>query len=85
MKATVIKMLAPILLGSATSALAATGAAEQAGNGMLIWCFIGFGMLVLLFQATPAMITFYSMLKGLFSTSPAEATFSPFKNNKQIK
>jgi hypothetical protein len=58
---------------------------EQVGNGMLIWCFIGFGMLVLLFQATPAMITFYSMLKGLFSTSPSEATFSPFKSSKHGK
>jgi len=85
MKATVIKMLASILFGSATSAFAASGATEQVGNGMLIWFFIGFAMLVLLFQATPALITFYSMLKGLFSSSPSEATFSHFKNSKQIK
>ncbi len=75
----VFKILLPIAAGSATAASAAAGGAEQAGNGMLIWFFIGFGVMVVLFQAAPAVVMFASMMKGLFSSNPAEASFSPFK------
>lgn len=84
MKTIVLTLIAPLLAGSAGSAAAAvtSAAADKAGSGMLIWFFIGFAVLVLLFQAAPALVTFCSMLRGLFSTSPAEASFSPFKSGK---
>ena len=78
MKWNAIKMLIPLLTGSATSAFASAQGAEQ-GNGMLVWFLIGFGVMVVLFQATPAAIMFFSMIKGLFSTDPSEASFSPWK------
>lgn len=84
MKTTVLTLIAPLLAGSAGSAAAAVSSAvaDKTGSGMLIWFFIGFAVMVLLFQATPALVTFYSMLKGLFSASPSEASFSPFKSGK---
>jgi hypothetical protein len=75
----VMKILVPIVAGSATAASAAASGAEQGGNGMLVWFFIGFGVMVVLSQAAPAVVMFASMMKGLFSSNPAEATFSPFK------
>jgi hypothetical protein len=85
LKSIVMNILALILVGGTNSAFAAPGSTELASSSMLIWFFIGFGVMVLLFQVTPALITFYSMLKGLFSTAPAETTFSPFKNSKNGK
>lgn len=84
MNRTVLPLIASILAGSAGSAAASVSSAvaDKVGSGMLIWFFIGFAVLVLLFQATPALVTFYSMLKGLFSSSPAEASFTPFKSGK---
>ncbi|NJD37314.1 MAG: hypothetical protein FIA89_03170 [Geobacter sp.] len=82
MKTIVLTLIAPILAGSAGPAAAASVAADKADSGMLIWFFIGFAVMVLLFQATPALVTFFSMLKGLFSSSPADAAFSPFKSGK---
>lgn len=75
----VMKILVPIVAGSATAASAAASGAEPAGNGILVWFFIGFGVMVILSQAAPAIIMFASMMKGLFSSNPAEASFSPFK------
>lgn len=77
---TALKILVPILAGSATASFAATASLEQGSNGMLVWFFIGFGVMVVLFQAAPAIVMFASMMKGLFSSNPAEASFSPFKS-----
>ena len=74
----VFKLRVPLLVGTATSAFAAS-TAGLAGHSMLVWFFIGFGAMILMFQAAPAMIMFCSMLKGLFSTNPVETTFSPLK------
>lgn len=85
MKAAVIKMCVPIALLSSSPAFAVSGGAEQVDSGTLILFFIAFGVMVALFQATPALITFYSMLKGVFSSNPSRATFSPFKSSKNGK
>jgi len=85
MKTAVIKMCFLVTILSSSTVFAASGGAEQLDSGMLILFFICFGVMVVLFQATPALITFYSMLKGLFSTSPSQTTFSPFKNTKNGK
>ena len=76
---TALKLLLPLLVGSATAAVAATRGSEAGGNGILVWFFIGFGVMVLLFQTAPAMVMFISLLKGLFSTDPSRTSFSPFK------
>lgn len=79
MKKTIIKILLPLFAGSATSAFATTQVSTQTGIGTLTWFFIGFGVMVLVFQAAPAIVVFLSILKGLFSSSPTEASFSPWK------
>lgn len=43
---------------------------------MLIWFLIGFGVMVLLFQAAPAIVMFFTMLRGVFSSTSPEASFS---------
>lgn len=78
---TAVKILVPILAGSATASFAATTGLKQGGNSMLVWFFIGFGVMVVLFQAAPAIVMFASMIKGLFSSNPAEVSFSPLKSN----
>jgi len=79
MKISGMKVLLPLLVGTATSSFAATYSSEQTGSGMLTWFFIGFGIMVLVFQVVPAVMMFFSMVKGIFSSSPAEASFSPWK------
>lgn len=79
MKMSGIKALLPLLVGTATSSFAATYGSEQTGSSMLTWFFIGFGIMVLVFQVAPAIVMFFSMVKGIFSSSPAEASFSPWK------
>ena len=76
MKTTTIKIVLPVLAGSTTSAFAAAHKLGQDDSGMLVWFFIGFGVMVLLFQAAPAMVMFFSMLKGLFSTNASEPSLS---------
>ena len=62
------------LLGACAAAeFAATGGAAGEGSGPLVWIFLGFGVLVVMLQAVPALILFVSMLRGLFSASEKEA------------
>lgn len=79
MQVKVAQIMAAVLASGAGSAWASTGNAGIEGTSMLVWFLIAFGSLILLFQVGPAMVTFYSMMRGLFSSKPAEATFSPFK------
>lgn len=76
MKTTIMKIIIPVLAGSATSAFAAAKKLGQDGSGMLVWFLIGFGVMVMLFQATPAIVMFISMLKGLFSSNRSETSIS---------
>lgn len=68
MKTRIVNFLIPLLGGSATSAFAADSTLAD-GGGPLIWFFIGFGVLVLMVQAVPALVMLYSMIKALFSPS----------------
>lgn len=79
MKVALLKFLIPLLAGSASSVFASTNRMEPGGNGMLVWFLIGFGVMVLLFQAAPAMAMFFSMLKGLFSITTSEVTLAAQK------
>lgn len=76
MKATILKMIIALSGAGAAVAFAATTGAGSEDNGLLIWGVIGFGVMVIMLQAVPAMILFASMLKGLFAHSDKEATAS---------
>jgi hypothetical protein len=70
------------LIGSATSALAASGS-ESGGNGILIVVFLAFGALVVVFQLVPGLVLFFSMVKGLFVPGVKEkATIAGKENGK---
>lgn len=80
MKATIIKSVLALLAGSCSTAFASIGTLGMGTNSVLVWFFIGFGVMIVLFQAAPALITFSAIVRGLFSTSPSTATFSPWKS-----
>lgn len=71
MKSTVRNTLF-MLLSTATTALAASGAREEE-NGFLLMLFLGFGALVIAFQFVPGVMMFFSMVKGLFTGSKKPA------------
>lgn len=75
----IINICALLAVVGVSSVWAATTISEQSGNGLLIWMCIGFGVLVLLFQATPAIIMFVGMLKGLFASTPVDPSVSSLK------
>lgn len=79
-----LKILTTILASGPAVAFASADNAEQSGNGMLIWGFIGFAVVLLLSQAAAAVAIFYSMVKGLFFATPVEVSFlnRNVKNNK---
>jgi hypothetical protein len=66
MKTRIVNFLIPMLGAGATSAFAADGALQD-GGGPLVWFFIGFGVLVLMVQAVPALVMLYSMLRAVFT------------------
>ena len=74
MKSGIIKATAALAGASATSAFAATTGVGGEGSGPLVWFFVGFGALIIIIQAIPAVTLFASMLKGIFSHSDKEAT-----------
>ena len=73
MKTNIIKIVIALLGACAASAFAATTGVVGEGSGLLVWFFIGFGVLVVMLQAVPAVFLFVSMLRGLFSASEKEA------------
>lgn len=70
MKSTV-RNVAFTLMGSTSAAYAASGA-EGEGSGLLLALFLGFGVLIILFQFVPGLALFFSMIKGLFSVARRE-------------
>jgi hypothetical protein len=56
------------LMITGTQAMASTGGAHTEGMGLLATFFIGFGVLVILFQFIPGIILFVGILKGIFSS-----------------
>lgn len=61
-----------VLLGSSTTALAASGA-DSGGLSWMVILFLVFGGLILVLQVGPGLVMFFSMLKGLFSESSKKA------------
>jgi hypothetical protein len=64
------------LLISATYALATETGGNSEGLGFMATLFIGFGILIIVFQTVPAILLFTGLLKGIFSPADkkAEAT-----------
>lgn len=73
-----MKLMLLALLADAPLAYAAAG--DQAGIGLGAFIFLGFVALIVVFQAVPGLILFYSMLKGLFG-SVACKTAAPALGN----
>ena len=65
---TTIRTLIAMLAG-VVPALAAKGSGTEDG-GLLVMAFLGFGAMIITFQFIPAVVLFFSMLKGLFSRAP---------------
>jgi len=61
------------LLISATYALASGNGGNGEGLGFMATLFIGFGILILVFQTIPAILLFTGLLKGLLSPADKKA------------
>lgn len=53
-----------LVLGSVTSALAASGARED-NSGVFVWIFLGFCALIIVAQMVPAILTMIGAAKGV--------------------
>lgn len=63
-----MKMLLSMVIGSASAVYAASGVQGE-DAGILAYFFVGFFALIIVTQLVPAMILFFGMVKGLFSSS----------------
>jgi chromate transport protein ChrA len=68
------------LLISATYALASNGGNGE-GLSFLATLFIGFGILILVFQTVPAILLFTGLIKGLLSPADKKAHASDSSTN----
>ena len=66
-----------IVLVWVAPALAASGSMVK-GASILLILFIGFAALIIVFQFVPALVLFYSMIRGLFKAAPTKA-YTPDK------
>ena len=62
----VMKMLATMMVGSASATFAASGAQNQE-PGLLIYFFFGFFALIVVSQLVPAAILFIGMVRGVMA------------------
>ena len=53
-----------LVMGSVTSALAASGARED-NSGVFVWIFLGFCALIVVAQMVPAILTMIGAAKGV--------------------
>jgi hypothetical protein len=61
-----MQILISMVAGSTSAAYAAVGTQNE-GAGVLTYFFIGFFALIIVSQLVPAMIIFFSLVKGIFS------------------
>ncbi|MCK4508517.1 MAG: hypothetical protein KAU27_08255 [Desulfuromonadales bacterium] len=71
-----IKLIVLMVMSTTSVAYAATSAQSE-GSGVLTYFFLGFFALIIVSQLVPAMILFFGMVKGLFTSSEKVST----KNN----
>ena len=65
-----------LLLGSVSSAFAASGARED-NSGIFVWVFLGFCALIVVMQLVPAVLMMLGMAKGLRKESSREQKALP--------
>lgn len=68
-----ISAMLTALIITASQALATGGAPEGEGLGILAACFIGFGIMIVLFQFVPGIMLMVGMLKGVLSLGRKDA------------
>ncbi|QSV45978.1 hypothetical protein [Geobacter benzoatilyticus] len=66
-----------MVMGSVTSALAASGARED-NSGVFVWIFLGFCALIIVAQMVPAILTMVGAAKGVHESFGRKAEV---KNN----
>jgi len=73
------KLLLVVLFSGVASVVHAAG---DAGGGMdfVTFLFLGFIALIAVFQLVPALVLFFSMLKGLFTTASDKHNPQPVKD-----
>ncbi|AJE03845.1 hypothetical protein [Geobacter pickeringii] len=64
MKTRTVASVLAMILGSVTTALAASGARED-NSGVVCWIFLGFCALIVVAQLLPAVLTMIGMAKGV--------------------
>ena len=64
MKARTAASTLALVMGSVTSALAASGARED-NSGVFVWIFLGFCALIVVAQMVPAVLTMLGIVKGV--------------------
>ena len=77
-----LRTILAVLAGSSTTAYAATGA-DAEGGGLLLLFFLGFGAVIIAFQAIPGLIMFFGMLRGLFSSVAKESALTSAKEHEK--
>lgn len=72
-----ISAMLTALIITASQALAAGGTPEGEGIGILAACFIGFGVMIVLFQFIPGIMLMVGMLKGILSLGRKDVPETP--------
>ena len=72
MRTRVLNNTIAMLIGSATTALAASGARED-NSGFFVWIFLGFCALIVAAQLLPAILLALGGVKGLRKAKEEEA------------
>ena len=60
-------------LAAATPAFAAAGAEADAGGGILLYLFLGFGALIVVSQAVPSLVLLGAMVKEVVAMAREKA------------
>ena len=69
------------LLIAGTQAMASGSAGNSEGLGFMATLFIGFGVLIILFQTVPALLLLTGLIKGLLASSDKKTVEASGKNS----
>ena len=69
------------LLIAGTQAMASGNGGSSEGLGFMATLFIGFGVLIILFQTVPAVILLTGMVKGLLASADKKTAEATGKNS----
>lgn len=75
-----MKTLAMTLMSLMAATVPAVAAVEESGGeglGLMAMCFIGFGVLVVMFQFVPAVMLLAGIIKGIMTPAGKKADEAP--------